>query len=101
MKVLIMYRNTYEGGDGWTYHPLSIEISDYCQAPVEDEEKNPVPCGVKRGTSTPHSFCEDGEFYTVDTWKNACGHVDTYKDCYLEHTERQKKLQKQFQEQNK
>jgi rRNA maturation protein Nop10 len=79
MKVTIMYRNSFVGGDGWRYHPMDIEISDRCQI-----------CGDKRGTPKPTTFCEDGEWYTVDEWINECGHIDRYKDCYLEFLETQK-----------
>ena len=74
MIVTIMYRNNFEGGDGWTYHPTTVTIADHC----------PV-CGEKRGTPYPHTFCEDGEWFTVDRWDNPCGHIDTYKNCWKEH----------------
>lgn len=80
MKVTIMYRNSFTGGDGWKYYPMQIEIADTC----------PV-CGCKRGKPTPGQFCEDGEWFMVDTWRNPCGHLDMYKDCYFE----AKKLAKQ------
>ena len=73
MKVTVMYRNKWFGGDGWTYYPKTIEIGDLC----------PV-CGGFRGKPYPYVFCEDGEFITVDKWDNPCGHVDTYKDCLIE-----------------
>lgn len=74
MIVTIMYRNTYTGGDGWTFYPMNVEISDNC----------PI-CGGKRGQPKEKYFCEDGEWYTVETWDNECGHVDKYKDCYFEY----------------
>lgn len=80
MKVKIMYRNTYVGGDGWVYYPMTVEISDNC----------PV-CGSKRGTPRGHHFCEDGEWFTVDIWDNPCGHLDMYKDCYKESATLKKK----------
>lgn len=73
MKVTIMYRNNWFGGDGWTFYPVTVEISDNC----------PV-CGAKRGTPSKNRYCEDGEFYYLDNWKNPCGHLDTYKDTYIE-----------------
>jgi hypothetical protein len=73
MKVIIMYRNTFNGGDGWTYHPMTVTISKTC----------PV-CGGKRGEPKSYRFCEDGEWFTVNTWENDCGHVDSYRDCYFE-----------------
>jgi hypothetical protein len=73
MKVTIMYRNSFVGGDGWSYCPATIEIDDDC----------PV-CGSKRGTPHGYNFCEDGEWFNVDKWDNPCGHIDLYKDCYFE-----------------
>ena len=73
MKATIMYRNTYDGGDGWTYYPMIIEIADTC----------PV-CGEKRGVPRPYRFYEDGEWFTVSQWNNPCGHLDNYGDCYRE-----------------
>jgi len=69
-----MYRNNFDGGDGWIYHPMRVNIADVCPA-----------CGEKRGEPKPYNFCEDGEWFTVDRWDNPCGHVDAYKDCYFEH----------------
>lgn len=74
-----MYRNNFVGGDGWTYYPMNIVIADNC----------PV-CGGKRGAPVAHNFCEDGEWFTVDRWDNQCGHLDKYKDCYLESVELKK-----------
>lgn len=73
MIVKIMYRNSFHGGDGWTYYPMRVEISDNC----------PI-CGGKRGEPQERQYCEDGEFYTVDNWENPCGHLDKYKDVYNE-----------------
>lgn len=73
MIVTIMYRNSYDGGDGWRYYPMNIKIGDNC----------PV-CGGKRGEPSQRTYCEDGEWYTVDNWINSCGHLDKYVDCYHE-----------------
>ena len=73
MIVTIMYRNNWFGGDGWTYYPKDIIISDLC----------PI-CGQKRGKPVLNRYCEDGEFYYLHNWKNECGHVDNYKDCFIE-----------------
>lgn len=73
MQVTIMYRNSFEGGDGWTYYPKQITIGDNC----------PV-CNAKRGMPYNHHFCEDGEWFDVDKWDNPCGHVDKYSDCFNE-----------------
>jgi hypothetical protein len=73
MKVTIMYRNTFDGGDGWTYFPATIEIGDFCPE-----------CGKPRGKPYPYRFHEDGEWFTVDRWDNPCGHKDTYEDAWKE-----------------
>jgi hypothetical protein len=73
MKVRVMYRNNWFGGDGWTYYPVDVVISANC----------PV-CGQRRGTPTPRNFCEDGEWVVVDVWKNPCGHKDLYPDVLRE-----------------
>jgi len=73
IKRTIMYRNTYDGGDGWVYYPLTVEIADTCPE-----------CGGKRGEAVPYRFCEDGDWFTVDKWENPCGHLDLYKDVYHE-----------------
>lgn len=73
MNVTIMYRNDFDGGDGWTYYPLSIKISATCPR-----------CGGKRGDPYPHRFYEDGEWFTVDRWDNPCGHIDKYFAAYKE-----------------
>ena len=52
---------------------ITINISDNC----------PI-CGAKRGTPKNYHFCEDGDWFDVDTWENPCGHKDMYKDVYLE-----------------
>lgn len=73
MIVTVMYRNNWFGGDGWTYYPITISISDDC----------PI-CGKKRGKPYPYYFCEDGEWFTVDKWTNPCGHLDKYRECLKE-----------------
>ena len=77
MKVKVMYRNTMDGGDGWTYHAITVEIADTC----------PV-CGGSRGKPHRKQYCEDGEWYTVDTWTNPCGHLDRYPDVIREYRRR-------------
>ncbi len=73
MQVRVMYRNSFEGGDGWTYYPVEVEIGDNC----------PI-CGEKRGVPRMQSFCYDGDWYGLSTWSNPCGHIDTYKDVLIE-----------------
>lgn len=45
-------------------------------------------CGGPRGTATHHRFCEDGEWYSVARWSNACGHEDSYEAVLAEHHKR-------------
>ena len=71
--VTVMYRNSWFGGDGWTYYPVTVEVADTC----------PV-CGGPRGEPTPHSQCEDGEWFSLNTWTNPCGHLDRYPDVLVE-----------------
>jgi hypothetical protein len=73
MKVTVMYRNSFFGGDGWTYYPKTIEISSNCPK-----------CGQPRGKPYNYNFCEDGEWFSVDRWDNPCGHVDYYGDVLRE-----------------
>ncbi len=75
MKAVIMFRNNWKciGGDGWTYYPMTVEISDKC-----------LKCGGLRGKPYPYRFCEDGQWFTVDRWDNPCGHIDLYPEMYLE-----------------
>jgi len=68
-----MYRNNYDGGDGWTYYPMRIRIGSKC----------PV-CNGLRGKPYEYRFCDDGEWFTVDKWDNPCGHLDKYGDVYKE-----------------
>lgn len=30
MHVVIFYRNNFDGGDGWSYYPKTIQIADNC-----------------------------------------------------------------------
>jgi hypothetical protein len=73
MKVKVMYRNSWFGGDGWTFYPVTVEIADTCPQ-----------CGGPRGEPAPNHFRECGEWYTVDTWENPCGHMDRYPDVLRE-----------------
>lgn len=73
MELTIMYRNTYNGGDGWTYYPLTVKVGDKC-----------LHCGGQRATPYAFTFCEDGEWLTVDRWNNECGHLETYREVYTE-----------------
>ena len=73
MKVTVMFRNNWFGGDGWVYYPKTIEISNNCAI-----------CGKPRGKSKPYRFCEDGQWFIVDKWENSCGHTDYYKNCLIE-----------------
>ncbi len=73
MTVTVMYRNSFFGGDGWTYYPTRITISAFC----------PV-CGKQRGLPRWYNLCEDGEWFSVQVWDNPCGHKDMYSDVLKE-----------------
>lgn len=73
MRVTIMYRNNWFGGDGWTYYPVTVEIADRCPQ-----------CGGPRGKPKLHRFHENGDWFTVHVWENPCGHVDRYRDVLAE-----------------
>ncbi len=74
MRVTIMYRNNFDGGDGWTSYPITVQIADNCPQ-----------CGEKRGTPYNYHFCEDDEWFSVDKWDNPCGHLDTYRKVLQEY----------------
>jgi hypothetical protein len=78
--VTIMYRGTYDGGSGWRYYPVKATIAATC----------PV-CGGPRGEPVMRRFCEDGEWFDLDTWENPCGHIDLYRDVYAEAKQTQEK----------
>jgi hypothetical protein len=42
-------------------------------------------CGQPRGPLTHGLACEEGEFYFVNNWTNACGHEDSYKNAWQEY----------------
>jgi hypothetical protein len=68
-----MYRNNWFGGDGWTFYPVTVDIKDTC----------PI-CGGKRGKPKENRYYECGQSYYLHNWDNPCGHVDMYKDVYIE-----------------
>ena len=41
-------------------------------------------CGGPRGEPRNLNQYEDGESYSVDVWRNACGHLDRYADVVQE-----------------
>ncbi|KPI33377.1 hypothetical protein OV450_1465 [Actinobacteria bacterium OV450] len=50
-------------------------------------------CGGPRDEPAPFRFPEDGEWYTVDRWSNACGHADLYENVLAEHRRHQVALE--------
>lgn len=72
MVVVVMYRWIDPSGS-WGGRPVTVKIADTC----------PV-CGGPRGELRWQTFCEDGEWFTVNVWTNACGHVDKYTDVLKE-----------------
>jgi hypothetical protein len=73
MIVTVMYRNNWFGGDGWTFYPVTIEISNNCPK-----------CGGPRGEPVDRNYYEDDEWYCLSNWVNPCGHVDYYGDVLVE-----------------
>ena len=70
MKVTVVDRETMNRTWGKGLHAMALKT-------VEIAENCPK-CGARRSTPVKNRFYEDGEYYTVDVWLNACGHVDTY-----------------------
>jgi hypothetical protein len=52
---------------GWLYGTKQVTVLWKCTA-----------CGELMGDPKLQQFCEDGEWYSVHTWKNSCGHVAKY-----------------------
>ncbi|MEU2487129.1 hypothetical protein ABZ593_21280 [Streptomyces sp. NPDC012617] len=50
-------------------------------------------CGGPRGEAKHHRFCEDGEWYSVDTWANPCGHEDAYEAVLAEYRARLRRME--------
>jgi rRNA maturation protein Nop10 len=50
-------------------------------------------CGGPRGEAVPSRFPEDGDWYVVDRWKNACGHIDSYSAVLAEYRKRMAELE--------
>ncbi len=78
MRVTVLDRKAQERLWGSGYRSIrqvikTVEIGDAC----------PV-CGGHRGEPERRHFHEDGEDYGVDTWKNPCGHLDSYESVILE-----------------
>lgn len=73
MKVTVMYRNNFFGGDGWTYYPVEVKIAETCPK-----------CGGKRGEPRGYNFVEDGQAFHVNKWDNPCGHIDFYENVLIE-----------------
>ena len=61
--------------DGNTWYPKIVIVRISRRCPV---------CGGLRGEPVKNRYCEDGEFYWVHCWENACGHLDKYDDVYRE-----------------
>ena len=74
IQPIIFYRNSFMGGDGWTYYAMRVTIGATCRT-----------CGQPRGPLTGGRVIEDGEYSFVNKWTNECGHQDSFKDAYLEY----------------
>ena len=73
MKVTIMYRHSWDGGDPANHAPLEVEIFDHCPK-----------CGGRRGSPLKTIDVESDGKYQVDIWVNPCGHIDYPRDVYIE-----------------
>jgi hypothetical protein len=56
------------GTSGYGIVLRTVEIADACPQ-----------CGGARGEIRGYNGCEDGDYYHVNVWNNACGHVDYYE----------------------
>lgn len=54
---------------GWLHGTKTVTVEWNCPT-----------CGKEMGEPQIQSFCEDGEWYSVHTWKNSCGHIAKYED---------------------
>lgn len=54
---------------GWLHGTKNITVDWSCPS-----------CKSEMGIPNITQFCEDGEFFSVHTWHNACGHVVKYTD---------------------
>lgn len=82
MRVTVFDRAAEEAswGKPGGGHPVvrTVEIADACPR-----------CGGPRGGNRwTQRVCEDGEWYTVSRWENACGHADPYSTVIREAEER-------------
>lgn len=73
MRVRVCDRGTGPGYSGVRIR--TVEISTQCQQPG---------CDAPRGKPFNHNFHEDGEWLSVDMWRNPCGHIDFYVDVLKE-----------------
>ncbi|NJR73306.1 MAG: hypothetical protein HC773_05620 [Scytonema sp. CRU_2_7] len=37
MKVSIMYRNSWFGGEGWTYYPTTVDIGNFLRGLLQEK----------------------------------------------------------------
>jgi len=79
IQPTIFWRNSFDGGDGWRWGTRRVTISATCPT-----------CGQPRGPLVYGRVCEDGEFFNVNNWTNACGHQDSYKDAWQEYLQLKK-----------
>lgn len=62
-KIIIPNRD----GQGWLHGTRDVEVDWECP-----------DCGEPMGEPVLRGYCEDGEFFYVHNWNNACGHLCPY-----------------------
>ena len=68
MRARIIDRGR-RNGRHYQFEVREIDIGDAC-----------IHCGGPRGKMREYQHPEDGAFYTVNQWRNPCGHVEHYDD---------------------
>lgn len=58
--------------EGWLHDTKTVKVIWKCPT-----------CSKEMGKPKLQLFCEDGEFYSVHTWSNDCGHIAKYKDLLI------------------
>ena len=59
--------------------PWGVGPVNPCVRTVTISDRCPV-CSGERGAPSNLNQCDDGAYYSVDVWRNPCGHVDLYEN---------------------